>query len=1076
MNLLNITINGKPCQAKPGQTILQACRENGVSIPTLCHDERLRPFGSCLLCRVEVEGARSTMLACATEVAEGMVIRTETDAVNSARKACLELLLSQHHGDCKAPCTLTCPDNMDVQGYVAHIANGRYEEAIKLIKETNPLPVVCGRICTRPCESKCRRNIVDQPIAIAQLKRFAADIDLEKEIHYLPERKPATGKKVAVIGAGPAGLTAAWFLSIAGHSVTIFERHPKPGGMLRYGIPAYRMPRETLDREIDIICQLGVEIKYNVEFGKDVTWDGLKKDGYDALFIAVGSQVGRPLGCDGEGVCFNVVRGVDFLGRVSAGNAPDLKDKDVVVVGGGNTAMDAARTSVRLGARSVKIVYRRGRSEMPADKAEIEDAEHEGVEMCLMMNPVSVGMREGRTVLTLIRMEYGEKDESGRPSVSEVPGSEFEMEADYVIAAIGQTQDLSFVSESLPLNVKRNMLVVDEKTFATNIPGVFAAGDVVTGPKTAIQAIAGGRFAARSIDQYLRGEPITPAPEVYNHTKGKNLSDIDPKEFDDIERRPRSVMPTLPVEKRVKGFDEVELGFSEEEAVAEARRCLSCGCQDADECKLRLYATEFKADQFHYAGELIRHPIDESHPFIVRDRNKCIMCGRCVRICQEVQGQGALGFVSRGYVATVEPSVPEFGKEPQCVRCGQCVSSCPVGALTEKVPLVKPGPFAEKSTETVCSFCGAGCRIDMRTNGGALLRVVSHEEMGINEGNLCMKGRFCHDYLNDKERLTTAYVRRDGKLQPVSLEEALEAAAKGLKDAQGDGFAVFVAGRATNEQAKILAEMAAAKGSENVLSFGVDPVAAALFRLHADKLVTGYEELKQADFILALDTDIHANSAVPLTLIRRLVREGKPFMSVHTLTPEALSALEKAASPVVLLGRYPKAETARAAVDAAEKTGAKIFVETRKANERGVAQYLNVCRSAEGLKEAEALLVFGEDPAGAGLALPKASFTVVFDLYMTETAKQADVVLPMSAPAEEEGTFTNVFGLVQTLSRAIEGRPSATALLRTLADRLGTREPAPGRCAGIPDAQAAPFAADVLEERFEKRLEDTKVS
>ena len=1069
MNYLNITINGKPCQAKPGQTILQACRDNGVSIPTLCHDERLKPFGSCLLCRIEVEGARATMLACGTEVADGMVIRTETDAVNSARRACIELLLSQHHGDCKAPCTLTCPNHMDVQGYVAHIANGRFEDALRVMKETNPLPVVCGRICTRPCESQCRRNIVDEPIAIAQLKRFAADIDLDKEVHYLPECKPSTGKRVAIVGAGPAGLTAAWFLTIAGHSVTIFERHPHPGGMLRYGIPAYRMPRETLDREIDIICQLGAEIKYNVDFGKDITWESLKNEGYDALFLAVGSQVGRPLGCDGEGVCFNVQRGVDFLGRVTAGTAPDLAGKDVVVVGGGNTAMDAARTSVRMGAKSVKVVYRRGRNEMPADKMEIEDAEHEGVEMCLMTNPVSVGMREGRTVLTLVKMAYGERDESGRPSVSEVAGSEYEMEADYVIAAIGQTQDLSFINESFPVAVKRNMIAADEKTFATNIPGVFAAGDAVTGPQTAILAIAGGRFAARSIDQYLRGEEITPEPEMYNHTKGRKLSDIDPQEFDDVERRPRSVMPTIPVEKAIKGFDEVELGFSVEEAMAEAERCLSCGCQDVAECKLREYATTYKADQFRYAGEMVRHPIDETHPYLVRDRNKCIMCGRCVRICLEVQGQGALGFIKRGYSATVEPACPEFGNEEQCVRCGQCVSSCPVGALTEKVPLTMPGPFTEEVTETVCSYCGAGCKLQLCTTGDTLLRVTTHEELGENNGNLCVKGRFCHDYLNDTDRLVTAKVRKNGQLVDVSLEEALEEAVKGLKAATGEGFAAYVSGRATSEQAKALAEITAAQGSENLLSFGIDPVAAALFRLHGEKLVTGYGDIAESDLIVALDTDINATTSVPLTFIRRKVRENTPFICESTVTDAVRDAVSKAKAPVIVLGKYPKAETAQAAVELAEKTGAKIVVETRKANERGVAQYLNVCTTAAGLDKADAVLIFGEDPAGSGITMPKAGFTVVCDLYMTETAQQADVVLPMGAPAEEEGTFTNIFGDVQSLRRAFAKRPSATEIIRTLVDKLGAKEPYKGRCTGIPEGKPAQFAADILENRFEAR-------
>jgi len=250
---LNITINGKKYEAKSDQTVLDACKENGVIIPTLCHDPRLKPFGSCMICRVEIQGERGVPLSCGAQVRDGMVITTESDAIKTSRKTCLELLLSQHYGDCTAPCVIECPAHTDVQGYIYHIANGRNDEALQLIKQTNPLPIVCGRICPRPCEKKCRRNIFEGKIGIANLKRFVADIDLEKEDHYLPPKKSATGKKAAIIGAGPAGLTAAWFLAQEGHSVTIYERQENPGGMLRYGIPSYRLPREMLDEEVNII-------------------------------------------------------------------------------------------------------------------------------------------------------------------------------------------------------------------------------------------------------------------------------------------------------------------------------------------------------------------------------------------------------------------------------------------------------------------------------------------------------------------------------------------------------------------------------------------------------------------------------------------------------------------------------------------------------------------------------------------------------------------------------------------------------------------------------------------------------
>jgi len=693
---LNITINGKKCGAKPNQTVLGACRENGVSIPTLCHDPRLNPFGSCMICRVEIEGERGVPLSCGAQVRDGMVINTESAAIAKARKTCLELLLSQHYGDCAAPCMVECPAHTDVQGYVNHIAKGRYGEALKLIKETNPLPVVCGRICTRPCEEKCRRNIFEGKIGIAYLKRFVADIDLKNP--YLPERKPPTGKKAAIIGAGPAGLSAAWFLAREGHGVTIYEKQESPGGMLRYGIPSYRMPRETLDAEIDIIKSLGVEIVYGMEFGKDVTVESLKADGFGAILLAVGSQKGYPLGIDGEEDCANVLIGVDFLGSVTRGRQPDFTGKKIAVVGGGNTAMDCARTAIRLGAESVSLVYRRTIAEMPADKMEIEEAQFEGVEFLFLTNPLSVSpcglpsgsQSGGKIAMKLTKMELGEPDSSGRRSPRAVAGSEYVMEADYVISAIGQTQDLGFIGPACDVSVNRDRLVADRLTAMTNVEGIFATGDGVTGPQTAILAIAGGKRAATAMSRYMNGESVSPEKEEYNHVKARDYREIDPATFGDVEKIDKVHMPMLTKEQRRHNFNEVELGMSGEQAQREASRCLSCGCADADECKLRQHATTYGADQFAFGGELKTHPIDDSHQFIVRDKNKCILCALCVRICVEA-GAGVFGFIGRGFDTTVEPSfsVP-LGEEKNCTSCGLCVSACPTGALTPRGGVEQP--------------------------------------------------------------------------------------------------------------------------------------------------------------------------------------------------------------------------------------------------------------------------------------------------------------------------------------------------------------------------------------------------
>jgi len=470
-----------------------------------------------------------------------------------------------------APCEHTCPVNVDAVGYIALISEGRFEEALNLVRQRNPLAGVCGRVCHHPCEDKCRRGDTDDPVAIAALKRFAADygakMALQTKIPVVKRRE----EKVAIVGSGPAGLNAAYHLARWGYQVTIFEALPVAGGMLAVGIPEYRLPREVLQADINFITSLGVEIKVNTPVGAHLSLDNLFQQGYKAVLLAIGAHRGLRLGIKGEELQ-GVFDGVSLLRHINLARKVTLGDR-VAVIGGGNVALDAARSSLRLGAKEVTIVYRRSREEMPANREEISEAGHEGIKLLYLTAPSRIVGRDGQVQsLECIRTELGEYDASGRRRPVPIEGSEFSLSVDAVIAAIGQSPDISFLRGEEGLETTRgNTFIVEPVTLATQQAGVFAAGDDVTGPATVIEAMAAGEKAAISIDKYLRGEDM----RANRLAESKKPIDI-PWEEERTEAGPRQQMPTLPTESRVADFREVDLGFPEEMAVKEARRCLRC--------------------------------------------------------------------------------------------------------------------------------------------------------------------------------------------------------------------------------------------------------------------------------------------------------------------------------------------------------------------------------------------------------------------------------------------------------------------------------------------------------------------
>ena len=523
------------------------------------------------------------------------------------------------------PCQAACPLHMEIREYVDLVAQGRIMEALQVIRSGNPFPSICAYVCTHPCEDACRRYQVDKPIAIRALKRFALEFGGDRMIQA--EAETRHHEKVAIVGSGPAGLACAYYLRELGYPVTVFEAHSELGGMLRVGIPQYRLPREVLETEVQRLTQMGVEIRTNTRV---VSLDLLFDLGYKAIFITIGAHQSLRMGIEGE-ECSGVIDGATFLREVNLGLKPSL-GKRVAIVGGGNVAIDAARTAIRLGTHKVNILYRRSREEMPADPAEVEQALEEGVEILFLVAPIRIKREDGRLGVTCVRMDLGEPDASGRRRPTPIEGSEFDREYDTLITAIGQAPQAP-----VDFNVRigrGSTIQVDTVTLTTNRRGVFAGGDAVTGPATVTEALAAGRLAASRIDDYLQHR----YPLVSKEEKGSVGSDLLPETVEMIRKTGRLEPPILPPRERKKDFKAVELIYDWEAATNEARRCLRCGI-----------------------GAEILFP------------DKCATCLTCLRVCPyHVPYLDASGAIQ----------IPD----DQCQACGICVAECPAKAIVLRKP------------------------------------------------------------------------------------------------------------------------------------------------------------------------------------------------------------------------------------------------------------------------------------------------------------------------------------------------------------------------------------------------------
>jgi putative selenate reductase YgfK subunit len=540
-------------------------------------------------------------------------------------------------GDCvalsAAPCQLACPAGVDVPSYVALVGMGRYKEALEVLREDLPLPGALSRVCVHPCEKACRRASVDEPIAICQLKRVAFDKAYEEGIPPFKETNHRYSEKIAIIGSGPAGLSAAYFLAKKGYKSAIFESKPEPGGMLRWWIPAYRLPNDILELEINHIKALGVDIHTGVTFGKDITLTSLKKQGFQAFFLGIGAHNPMRLHIQGEKDFSGVEDCLAFLYKARQGTVN--VGKRVMVIGGGNAAVDCARTAIRLDVDEVHLVYRRTRREMPAHPKEVQDLEEEGVVLNVLLSPIRIHGKNGQvTGLECIRNELSKPDATGRRRPVPIKGTEHIIPADTIICAIGQEVDAESLKHVNRLELtKRLLITVNPVTMETSVPGVFAGGDVVTGPATVVEAVASGKKAAEAIHRFLKGMPKPEYTLVPLKRQQVQVTNVSPKEKS-FPSRPD--MPEMDLDARKGNFQEVELGLSANSAIQEAKRCLRCDI--------------------------------------------CISCGRCIEVCRDQMGVDAIHL---SYVDKNSTLETDFRRPAEyCIGCGACATNCPTTAIT----------------------------------------------------------------------------------------------------------------------------------------------------------------------------------------------------------------------------------------------------------------------------------------------------------------------------------------------------------------------------------------------------------
>ena len=988
---MSLEINGKSCEVNSEISVLEACRENDVFVPTLCELEEMDlPYGGCRVCLVEVEtsNGKEVTTSCDTLVEDGMKVNTEAKEALEGRRAALELLLSEHTGDCVPPCTIECPASLDVQGYIAHIANGRPVEAVKLIKEKTPLAVSLGRACFAPCEEECRRELVEEPMAIRQLKEYAAEIDLENP--WIPDIEEETGKDIGVVGGGPAGLTAAYFLRLEGHSVTIYDQMSELGGMMRYGIPNYRLPNDLLRKEIDWIMDLGIKERTETKMGEDIDLNELRSE-HDSVLLATGAWESWEIPIPGHELD-GVMGGTDFLVKHSSGEPLEIGDK-VAVVGCGGCAMDTARVAKRLGA-DVTVVYRRTEDQAPAPQDEIEEAKEEGIKFSFLLNPEEIHGEEQVEGMTCAKMKLGEPDDSGRPKPVKIEGKVEELACDTVLMSIGEAPEVDLLEdEGITVD---DYKIKDHGKFRTNYDDVFAAGDASIGPSSIAESTGQGREAAYVISNYLSNdldgyEP----PEDFRLPFGYvHRDEKTEKDFSEKEEISRVEMEKQDPGTRIRNFSAIEHGYTDEEAIEEATRCLECGCLDRFDCELREYSDAYGARQDFYEGESFEREIDNSYLHVERDPNKCVLCGSCVRTTNDVHDEGELQFVHRGFSTMVAPPFEETLGDSSSELIGDLADNCPTGALEEIVQGKKPGPFKSSiEVETRCLGCGLTCPAIVQFNKGRPIKLVPSGE-GAYGGHLCDRGKF------------ETFMNWDEKIDRIKVKNGT-----GWKNGDWKSIAKMIAGKkvdvvpgsaTTIEESKLLEKVTNLTGGNMLVNLPVKSGSTA-----------SLEELLSAP-VIYVEEEVYGINPILKTLVK--------------------DARDRGAELVREPGDLSNKNGVAVLAPGSEVSSEKRVVASREASGHGPTKYYRF----NGVESGRVLLIWDQVTYQNDLNLEPYESVIKFGRSINDTTEAVDAIVPIRSWLEKKGRVTNIFNQTLKIKPAMESDlKENTDILESMLESIG---------------------------------------